>query len=305
MSTAPRAAAHELALRSVMPEFWRWWAGIEHASLDQQADGFWAGIVRAHPELYSTSVMGQKFGDETYARAKIRAYFEKLPSHVEDMRSISARMPELLRTGYARFSAAFPDVQWHGPVYVMPSLFNFDGGTRLIDGKPQLVFAPDGIALYHAMDSKPDGPCAFFAHELFHIYHQQFFASAPDTETAVWQLLWTEGLATYVGAQLCPHATEAEVFISATLAIDVPPKLALYARELRGQTGSTEDKILTRWFTAGTTGDVPSRAGYYLGYQVARRAARTYSLQQLARLDGPTVRALIDAELDALARDGK
>lgn len=298
---APAAAVGALELRSVMPEFWRWWASVEHASIDQQAAGFWNVIVHAHPELYSPSVMGPKFSDETAARATIRAYFEKLPPVLADMRAISARMPQLLRDGYARFSATFPDVRWRGPVYIMPSLFKFDGGTRPLDGKPQLFFAPDGIAKYHGGDSQPDDQCAFFAHELFHIYHQQFFAPDPHQDMSVWQQLWIEGLATYVGARLCPRATEAEILLSATLAAETRPMLTTLAHELRGELAATDDATLTRWFAAGTSGEVPSRAGYYLGYLVARDAARTHPLPQLARLDVSTIQHLIETGLDALA----
>lgn len=311
-----KPAPPELELRSVMPAFWQWWATVEHASVDQQADGFWTTFVPAHPTLYSTSVMGKSFGDAPAARRTIHAFFENLPGELADMRSISDRMPALLRDGYARFSATFPDVTWRGPVYIMPSLFNFDGGTReieqaappagaaspgpAVDARTQLIFAPDGIARYHKADRKPDGQCAFFAHEFFHIYHQQFLAT--DGEMSVWQVLWAEGLATYVGAQLCPHATPAEVFVSATLASDVQPMLSKAATELRGQLDATDDPIVSRWFSMGTHDDVPSRAGYYVGYLLAQRAARSYTLPQLARLDPLTIRTLISTGLDELAR---
>jgi hypothetical protein len=302
-SAVPAAhPASALTFRDLMPEYWQWWSRAQAAPAAQQADSFWRAIALAHPELYSANVLGKSFADEAAAHEALQKYFADMPALVADMRAVSERMHDLLRDGYAQFVAAFPDMAWTGPVYIMPSILKFDGGTRALANRPELIFAPDGIARYHRIDGKVVGLCPFIAHELFHIYHHQFFGNT-SSDGAMWQSLWIEGLATYVGSRLCPASSEAEVLMSTTLAGEARPRLAEIAGEMRAKLDATDDATGNRFFTAGPPADLPRRSGYFLGYLVAERAARTRSLVELARLDPAVIRGVIETELDALGRD--
>ena len=52
-----------------------------------------------------------------------------------------------------------------------------------------------------------------------------------------------------------------------------------------------------------TSGSLPSRAGYYIGYLVAREAAKTHSLEQLAAMPEAEVRPLIRSVVQRLAKE--
>jgi hypothetical protein len=296
--TAPPAG--ELAFHDLMPEYWRWWSGVEKLAPEQQADSFLATVARAHPEIYNATVLGSAFADQGSARDLARHYFGLVPEFLPAMRSTSQRMPELLRNGYARFRQRFPDLRWNGPVQVIPSLLSFDGGTRTVLGRTNLFFAPDGIARYH---QEGVDLCAFFAHEFFHIYQDQFLpeAVAPQRDP-LWRALWSEGLATYVSGQLCAGTTEAGVLMSPTLAADTRAVLPQVLKELRAQLHSTDQKVYRRFF-AGQPTDIPFRAGYYAGYLVARRAARSQALERLPRLEASVALGLVEAGLDELLRE--
>ena len=47
----------------------------------------------------------------------------------------------------------------------------------------------------------------FFHHELFHMYHRQFFQEGDR----IYSSLWVEGLAVLAAEALNPHATKAEL----------------------------------------------------------------------------------------------
>jgi len=296
---ASSALAGELEIRDLMPEYWRWWAGVQSQGAEQQAESFWATFVKIHPDLYTSTVMGPSFAEEVGARVSVRRYFEAMPEFVQQMRSMSERMPELLRGGYANFREHCPDMQWKGPVYVIPALLSFDGATRPLAGKNHLFFAPDGIARWH----KADDLCAFFAHELFHIYHDQYLPEASgSSRDPLWRSLWSEGLATYVSGQLCPGTKEDALLMSGTLATETLAVLPQLVSELRAERSSTDEKIYWRFF-GGRTTDIPRRSGY-VGYLVARRAAKAYTPEQLPRLDASTVRGLVESGLDGLLAAG-
>jgi hypothetical protein len=289
-----------LEVRDLMPEFWRWWSGVEGQGPERQAASFLATMANAHPEIYTGAVLGS-FEDQTTARASVRRYFDKMPEFLEDMRATSQRMPVLLQDGYAQFRRHFPDLSWNGPVYVIPALLNFDGATRPLSGRNHLFFAPDGIARWH----KADGLCAFFAHEFFHIYHDQFFPEAAGPQRdPLWRSLWSEGLATYVSGELCPGTKEDAILMSATLAVDTRAVLPQVVRELRAQQNSMDQKVYQRFFLGQTTTDIPPRSAYYVGYLVARRAARSYTLEQLPRLDVSAALGVVESGLDELLRTG-
>jgi hypothetical protein len=296
------ACEGELAVRDLMPEFWQWWSLVENQGLERQVESFWASMVPTHADIYCAAVMGPSFADEVTARARVRRYFEVIPEFLEDMRLVSEQMQDHLLHAYGNFRRHFPDLRWSGPVYVIPALLNFDGATRPLSGRSHLFFAPDGIARLrlrlrlHQGDSA-DGLSAFFVHEFFHLYHDQFFPEVNGPERApLWHSLWREGLATFVSGQHCPGACEEALLGSAYEARHALPEVV---REVRAQLNSTEDEVYWRFF-GGAAADLPPRSGYYVGYLLARRAAESHRLEVLPRLDACSVQRIVEAGLSEL-----
>jgi uncharacterized protein YjaZ len=70
------------------------------------------------------------------------------------------------------------------------------------------------------------------------------------------------------------------------------------ARELRENLDSTSSQTYARYFFGrDEQNDVPPRSGYYVGYLVAQRIGNGKSLQALATMRGPPLRAAIEQAL--------
>lgn len=283
-------------VRDLTPTFWRFWAEAQHQSEAEQVALFEAQVVRAHPEVYTAGVLGlnadKPLTDELKTRwPKFLAFAgAQLPLARELSKSIGVDLPRY----DASFREAFPDFAYAGEVYFLISLGGFDGGLRQVRGKMALLFGLDIIAAIYGADANPK---AFFDHELFHLYQQQF----PDPElegTLAWAL-WHEGLAEYVADQLNPHTPEAVLL---GLPRDTPTRvradLPVIAREFRSRLGSKSSEDYERYFLGSDANQSPpARSGYTLGFLVVKRVAAGRTLAELARLKGSALREEIDAAL--------
>jgi uncharacterized protein YjaZ len=176
------------------------------------------------------------------------------------------------------------------------SLGQLDGAGRIVNGRPALVLGVDTIA---QVETESDLPL-FIAHELFHRYHLQVggFSDDPGEGQPIWRTLWAEGLATYASARLYPdHALADAWLFPRDLELRCRPLLPKLASDLLRN--ATPDPALYRaYFAAGErVGDIPPRAGYYVGYRVAELAAREYSLSALAHQKPQQVAPRIDVYL--------
>ncbi|WP_420142001.1 hypothetical protein [Sphingomonas sp.] len=203
------------------------------------------------------------------------------------------------RTGLVRFGRAFPGFRPTMPVYLIHSLGQMDGGTREIRGRAVLMFGADVIADIHAGEAI----APLVDHELFHTYHQRFFADCPQ----LWCPLWAEGLATYVTVSMNPNATDSELLLD----YPAPIRAATDARmrqalcHARANLDTTDETLLSS-FTDGSHkgGPYPARFGYYLGYRIAEHMGRDLTLDQLARLKPAEVRDRIARAIDSYGRCG-
>ena len=142
---------------------------------------------------------------EQYDSAIIQS-FEQFPGIRDHFTAVTSGFARLLAPAYDSFARAFPDLRPIGPIYIVHSIGEFDGGTRKVSGQSRLVFGADVMAqVHHFADETP-----FFQHELFHVYHAQFFSDCEET----WCALWSEGLAVLVAQRLNPRATDAELLLT-------------------------------------------------------------------------------------------
>lgn len=224
--------------------------------------------------------------------------FERFPALRETYTAKAGQFRGNLAADMASFRKTFPDFKAERPIYLLHSLGEMDGGTRLIDGAPHLIFGADGMAQYHE-GFRSESP--FFHHELFHIYHQPKIGACEE----VWCTLWIEGLAVHVAATLNPGVTEAE------LLLDFPPGLAQKVRanlpaalaHAKRVLDSKDMNILRALFSSATdkTGLLPRR-GYVIGYLLVQDIGRDMTLGDLADMPRDDVRAALILALERLSK---
>ena len=221
---------------------------------------------------------------------------KRFPERRAGIARVSREFRGLLGPAQLSFEAEFGAMAGFPPVLLVHSLGEFDGGTRSLPGGTRLMFGADMIdEIYKTTPVQP-----FFHHELFHLLHHRTFSCDP-----IWCSLWTEGLATYVAAQLNPGASDAALLLT----WPEPLRPAVEANRhdaicyVRARLNSEQSKDYSALFSngkleAGTP--LPSRFGYYVGFLVAQDLGRNRSLKQLAALTPDQARPLIAASLERM-----
>ena len=256
---------------------------------------FKAEFARLLPGFYSHERAGAPV--EKYDAFLLNA-IKRFPERRAGIARVSAQFRGLLAPAQTSFEAEFGPMTGFPPVLLIHSLGEFDGGTRSLTGGTRLMFGADMIdEIYKTTPIQP-----FFHHELFHLLHHRTF----DCEL-IWCSLWTEGLATYVAAQLNPGASDAALLLT----WPEPLRPAVEARwsdaicYVRVRLTSQESKDFRALFSGGKLDEgtpLPSRFGDYVGYLVAQDLGQTRSLKQLASLSPEQARPLIEASLAKMDR---
>jgi hypothetical protein len=193
------------------------------------------------------------------------------------------------------FITTFADFKSETPIYILHSLGRFNGATRDLNGKSYLMFGVDQMAKYH--DWENDTP--FFHHELFHVYHENFFQCNDE----LWCSLWTEGLATYVSHQLNSSASNDELMLNIpeNMIKNVRSRLLYSLTDLKAKFYSKEPEIYSSFFNfRNDETSLPYRRGYYFGYILAQGIGKNHSIEELAKMDKKTVELLLLKELGSL-----
>ncbi len=294
----PPAAKAAIQATDATQEFVRFWDKAEGRPEAERVRLFREMVVAAHPELFTESVLGKQApsGDD----AAIAKYLRDVVPYVPKMRELAASIGKDLTRYAGGFSATFPDYASAMPIYFTVSLFSFDGGTRLVNGKMALLFGIDGIVRYQGPDGKLS---VLFHHELFHQYHEQIAPELGADEAPIWVSLWEEGLATYVSQKMNPGTSDAQALFSATLVPQTQAVLPAAARELLANLDSLDKKEYASFFYGkNDRTDLPGRCGYYIGLLIARRLGEKRSLQQMALMRGPSLREEVKQALEQMAK---
>jgi hypothetical protein len=298
------AYAQVCPYENLMPEFTELVAATADLGLQARAEAFVTRFADKHRDFYSEQMFGTR--DQLLQRAK-RLFDPQGAPKFPGARPIA--LDDVLATGrsitadYARIEAtfrkAFADYRCETPISFGVSLYKFDGNQAAdTPGKSRMRFGVEMIALMHPQRELP----AFFHHELFHIYQaQQVGAAAPPDETQpLWWAMWAEGLATYVSWKLNPTLSAPEIFwMPRDMEAQMQPKLAEAARLLLADLDGHDG--YERWFTAGSNPPgLPTRAGYYLGYVMAKQLDRG-DLAALGRMPPEQVVREAHSFLESLA----
>lgn len=281
----------------LMPDFWR--AYDKARGAPDRVQALQSSFFTPHAEVYGAAGLKPD-------AARIARWLPQFDAMAADVRRVVADFPAVYAGHAARFAKAFPDFDHaRAPIYLLPSLFAFDGHLEPSAAKLPLFIGADGLVRYHG--PSPD-LAVFLDHESFHLYQSQLSPAAMlDPAPPVYVMLWTEGAATYVSEQLNPDAALLHVLLDdARLAqADANTRRAL-AGAILASLDSTQEADALRFFSAGAEAKVapwPARGGYLIGLEVARRIGRDVPLARLPALQGPALRARLARELAILAAD--
>ncbi|HSM97059.1 MAG TPA: DUF5700 domain-containing putative Zn-dependent protease [Rhizomicrobium sp.] len=305
LSAAPVQAAI-CHTQNLMPEFLTFEAQTEGMAPDARADLFIKAIAQRHPDYYTV----EEFGDDARRHKSALRLFDPSrpivfagfgPLTDAHLREVAGNVMPAFDKAQADFSRAFPDFTCKADVMFGVSLLHFDGhGYNDKQGREHMRFGIDMIALLHQPQDLP----AFFAHELFHIYHAQALGVHPEDDDRTWWAMWEEGLATYVSRQMNMPQTEQQVLwtpVDLAAQMDKPGVMQETAREMLADFDTTEHYAY--WFSAGHSApNLPARAGYFMGLRMAEELGRTRTLQQLAQLTPDEVKPMAKAFLEEQAR---
>ena len=292
-ATAP-APRGELQLVDLTDDFEREWQRTAALPNVERVAAFKTAFATILPGFYAHERMGLP-GPERYDAHLLKA-LNKYPEQRAGIEAVSRRFAAMIAPAQSSFEAQFGPMTGYPPIYLVHSLNEFDGGTRMLPGGIRLLFGADMIdRLYQGIAVQP-----FVHHELFHLMHNRSF---PECDP-MWCALWTEGLASYVALRLNPGATDAELLLTFPEPIRpaVERERAHAVCTIRARLDSTDKRDYQAMFSDRRLDErLPPRFGYYVGYLVAEAAGKTRSLDELARLDSAQVRPLVEAMLDKLA----
>lgn len=277
---APASRLHDL-----MPSYWRFAAAAtKHPEAAQQA---WTRDYYAPNRAVLADLQCSLLASGKLPPARTAELARIEPG----MRAATAALRRDLPGALARFDRALPDNRWHGDIYLLVSLGCFDGRAQSIGGKPAMLLGADVLA---ATGNR--APAVLLTHELFHLYHRQFFQPEGDP---IWASLWSEGLATYASGELNPGASLEALLLPRALVDAVDKDRARLAADLAAHLDESGTRAETLYFrTDDRTEPVPPRAGYYLGLLAVRElAGKGYSLTDMAHWNAETARERVQQAL--------
>lgn len=306
MLTAAPAHAGPCKTENLMPEYFAFEAKTRSLPLEARTDLFIKDIAAVHPDFYTK----EEFGDAAKIRKSAARFLDDGkpitlggfgPLTDAKLHAVAANVTPAFDKAQADFAKSFPDFRCDADIAFGISLLHFDGhGYNDKQGQEHMRFGIDMIALLHPPQALP----AFFAHELFHIYHAQALGVHPEDDERTWWAMWAEGLATYVSRQMNMPLTEQQVlWFPSDLAgqMEKPGVIKETAKEMLADFDATAH--YAHWFDAGHSAPgLPPRAGYFMGLRMAEDLGRTRSLSELAHLTPAQVRPLAKAFLEKQAR---
>ena len=289
VSVTGGAEARASRVHDLTPGYWRFLAKARRAP--EAAQALWTRYYFVPNARILQDVQCPKLASGGLQPEDLRGLITLAPA----MRAAGLSLARKLPGALARFDTAFPDNRWRGDIYVMVSLGCFDGRAQTIGGKPAMLLGPDVIARTGNSE-----PTVLLTHELFHLYHRQFFAPKGGP---LWASLWTEGLATHASAVLSPGASLEALLLPRAMTEAVDRDRARLVADLTRHLDESGSRAETLYFrTDDRTEPVPPRAGYYLGLLAARRlAARGHSVATMAHWDAATAEAKLRQALAELA----
>jgi hypothetical protein len=289
--------SQDLKIKNLMTEFWSFQdQAPQLETADRILRRFREQIIEPNRDIYSKPEFKDAITD-----AGILEYLKAVSSDLSAMRALSNGVEPLAGEMASKFKREFPRFDSRLNLVFMPTFYQLDGQyTRVVD-RPTLLFGLDAIARYRGPDADWR---VLLTHEMFHAHHARMNAALyREASMPLYVRIWIEGLATYVSGRLNPEASSQQIIGDGASPADRDPALmGPVVGMIRGSMDSTnpaeQDKFLT--YTAATAG-VPVRAGYVVGYEIAKTLAVEYELNDLTTLRGEKLRKLMSNQLEQMS----
>lgn len=279
------------------PAFLEFWDKVESKSPDEQLAALKKDLFPNFPQFYEYKIekwkKGGKNPDEELKKQlsefpKIKAEF------IRKTNEITSNLDSTLES----FIAAVPGLDRNFDVYITHSFGDMDGGTRKIGDKVYFILGIEGMVKYHRGFSSE---IPFFHHELFHVYHGQYL---PE-EQVMWIALWAEGLATYASEKLNPKASMKDMMLDLPegMVKRIDGDLNYHWKDLKSKMTSKKDDDYETYFLMSSKGKrITTRAGYYLGYLLAKDLGKTKSLPELAQMNPKEILPMLEKKMVELSK---
>jgi hypothetical protein len=293
----PSPPAYELV--NALPALWQTMDEARGADDAVWLRAFRARAVSPHQRLYGLA----RGGLDDSSLVRYRRAIEARPA----LRAIADSLPVRVDAYWASFVRSFPETRGGAAIYLLPAPQSAIGGWyRPLPKRDVLVL---GFATLASMSSDVD-MAVFVHHEMMHLYHAQnnpemreavasTFMNRGDHKTALYELVWMEGLASHASRVLNPTAPT-RAFMSDRSMQENDAARSRTARAFLDHLVSTDSATLDA-YVYGASDAVPPRASYYIGMLLAERLGQRYSLAALARLHGVELRNAISSELRRIA----
>ncbi|HXG93704.1 MAG TPA: DUF2268 domain-containing putative Zn-dependent protease [Blastocatellia bacterium] len=241
-------------------------------------------------------------------RAMLREFLIRVPSQVEAIRELNKTIYNNIIQAFINFKhVRFAEYTQQNDIYIGLSLFRFDGAVRAVQNDAGI---PDTLCLgMEALSTySPEQVRIAITHEFFHLYHFSFLFRNPSLADfrAPHMPLIIEGMAVagteecypFLPRSLYLHFTDEEI---ATQQRDLSVSAARFLELVKTE---APPESYEQWFTNNATDEAPSRGGYLLGYEVAKRVLADYTLEEMVRMSPAELRALVEQHLNAIAGNG-
>lgn len=287
----PSADVSQFDFINLTEDFDVFWNANKESSSQVQLKNFKSSVAKKFPDFYDYKFeQWQKAGENP--QEKLREQLIAYQNYRLRFLEIAKFLPEYLIRASKPFKNVFPDFSKRVQTYVIHSLDEMDGGTRVLNKRLFFIFGAESIAQYHQkFDYESKSP--FLHHELFHIYHKDYFT----TQNELIDGLWSEGMAVLVAETMNPNATIAQ------LSLDNPKGLMETCHRLeyrllsdiqsRLKNPSIDDYETYFWGSSKHTW-IPKRAGYCIGYELAKAVNRNKLITDMAKMNGSSVAILLN-----------
>jgi hypothetical protein len=289
---------------SLMPGYWRFREGAP-SEPDLAATLFRRLVVTPNQRVFS-AVAADWMDDRNLQR-----FVTDLRAGDEFLESIDSLFPLRFRAAWTDFARTFTDLRDTVTIYLIPAPTSAVGGAVRLFGDSDVVIFGAAEALLEMKSSV--GFKTSVEHELTHLYQAQvnaemrraladlFMNNGAAQAASLYQIIWLEGLATWVSSRLNPDATAEQVFRSQTLEADVRVRWPVLRDSILSRLDSTKPGDINDFVFGGNPArHIPRRAGYYVGALVAAELGKRYSYAELARLSGGALRREFEEALQSV-----
>ena len=255
----------------------------------------WDSMLEAkYPEFFRDAIYRKKEGADRdkFKDWCIETFWKEVAPKMPVIRKLNLMAADEIKATLDGFQKQFPDFKPSTDFYLTIS-FSFRG--KVVDVKGKDVFA---IGLENFEPGQPQLQITI-AHELFHLYHFQFF----EASGGLYRTLWAEGLASYASAVVVPGYRFSQYLgFPGEKMNRCQELLPTMTKELLKELENNDQRIKRIYFGAEPNDTpIPPEAGYYVGFMIAESLAKNNSLAELARMKPENVLAVLRQELPRLS----